>query len=348
LRAAGRDFPSAYAFRRFLQKTLPDHLLETPAEDPLAKLPRRAPAAIPEDIARRWPSASPRLLSGDDPALLANLPIDASVRPVGARGGPVAAEGALRRFVEERLPAYAEARNHPDDDASSGLSPYLHFGHLSAAEAVHAVLAQEDWTPSSLGEDRKGSRTGWWGTGESAEGFLDQLVTWRELGFAFSFHRPGEHDRWESLPEWARRTMEEHAGDPRSHVYTRAQLAGARTHDPVWNAAQRQLLREGRMQNYLRMLWGKKVLKWSPHPREAFDTLIDLNNRYAVDGRDPNSYSGISWVLGRFDRPWGPERPIFGKVRYMTSANTSKKLRLKEFLREYGEGTDPPQGELPI
>lgn len=337
LRATARGVPTAHAFRRFLQRTLPDHLLQTPAADPLAALPRRARAEIPADVARRWPAAAPALLAGSDPTLLARLPVDHSVAPVEARGGERAAQAALRRFVEDRLPRYGEAHNHPDDDASSGLSPYLHFGHLSAAEAVHAVLTREDWTPSSLGEDRRGSRSGWWGTSESAEGFLDELVTWRELGYVFAFHRPHDHDRWESLPDWARATMEAHAGDPRPHVYTREQLAAARTHDPLWNAAQRQLLREGRIHNYLRMLWGKNVLMWSTHPREALGTLIDLNNRYAADGRDPNSYSGIFWVLGRFDRPWGPERPIFGRIRYMTSANTARKVRVKEYLQRFGD-----------
>jgi len=347
LRATSREYPTAYAFRRFLQKTLPDHLLDTPAEDPLADLGDGAAAKIPEDVRERWAKASPELLSGKDASLLARLSIDSSVPPVEARGGPRAGEAALQRFVGGDLGRYGEGHNHPDDDASSGLSPYLHFGHLSAAEAVHAVLRHEDWSPSALGEDRRGSRTGWWGTGESAESFLDELVTWRELGYVFCFHRPDDYHRWESLPDWARATMEEHAGDAREHVYSRDQFAESRTHDPLWNAAQRQLVREGRIHNYLRMLWGKKILEWSAHPRDALEVLIDLNNRYAVDGRNPNSYSGIFWVLGRFDRAWGPERPIFGKIRYMTSKNTARKVRLTEYLRRFG-GADSPRGELAL
>jgi deoxyribodipyrimidine photo-lyase len=144
------------------------------------------------------------------------------------------------------------------------------------------------------------------------------------------------YDRWDSLPEWARKTLNEHSADPRPEIYSHEQLESAATRDRIWNAAQRQLLREGRMQNYLRMLWGKKVLEWSPQPQKALASLIELNNKYALDGRDPNSYSGIFWVFGRYDRAWGPERPIFGKIRYMTSDSTAKKLDLKRYLQTYG------------
>jgi deoxyribodipyrimidine photo-lyase len=168
-----------------------------------------------------------------------------------------------------------------------------------------------------------------------AEAFLDQLVTWRELGHNAAAWLPA-YDRWESLPAWARATLDEHAGDPRPYVYGREQLELAGTHDPLWNTAQRQLVVEGRIPNYLRMLWGKKILEWTRSPREALEVMIELNNRYALDGRDPNSYSGIFWVLGRYDRPWGPERPVFGTVRYMTSENAARKLKLNAYLRRYG------------
>ena len=173
----------------------------------------------------------------------------------------------------------------------------------------------------------------------AAEAFLDELVTWRELGFCFCSRRD-DYDRYESLPDWARKTLADHAGDSREHCFSQAEFEAAATHDQVWNAAQTQLAREGRLHNYLRMLWGKKILHWSPSPREALDTMIELNNKYAVDGRDPNSYSGIFWVLGRYDRAWGPERPIFGKIRYMSSENTVRKLRMKKYLETYGEGLD--------
>ena len=177
-----------------------------------------------------------------------------------------------------------------------------------------------------------------------AESFLDELVTWREIGFNMTSHRD-DYDRFESLPDFAKATLRKHADDPRPHLYTREQLDEARTHDPLWNAAQRQLVREGRMHNYLRMLWGKKVLEWSRTPEEALETLVHLNNRYAVDGRDPNSYSGIFWVFGRYDRAWGPERPIFGSVRYMSSENTARKLDVEGYLRRYGSSRTT-QGRL--
>ena len=144
-----------------------------------------------------------------------------------------------------------------------------------------------------------------------------------------------DYNQYESLPQWAQVTLEEHESDPRPHAYPLEQLEAAETHDELWNAAQRQLVREGRIQNYLRMLWGKKILEWSPSPRVALRSLIQLNNRYALDGRNPNSYSGIFWCLGRYDRAWGPERPIVGKVRYMSSESTARKLNVKNYLHRY-------------
>ena len=155
-----------------------------------------------------------------------------------------------------------------------------------------------------------------------------------QLGFNMCAQRSG-YDQYESLPTSAQTTLERHARDPRPTKYGARKLELAETHDPLWNAAQRQLVREGRLHNYLRMLWGKKILEWSASPREALAVMIELNNKYAVDGRDPNSYSGIFWTLGRYDRPWGPERPIFGTVRYMSSDNTARKLRVKEYLARY-------------
>jgi deoxyribodipyrimidine photo-lyase len=146
-----------------------------------------------------------------------------------------------------------------------------------------------------------------------------------------------EVDAYDSLPEWARRTLAEHEDDPREHLYELAAFRDAATHDPLWNAAQRQLRLEGRIHNYLRMLWGKKILEWSRTPQEALATMLDLNDRYALDGRDPNSLSGIFWCLGRYDRAWGPERPIFGKIRYMSSRNTARKVDVRGYLATYPE-----------
>jgi deoxyribodipyrimidine photo-lyase len=187
----------------------------------------------------------------------------------------------------------------------------------------------------AAGESRGGRRGAWWGADASTEAFLDQLVTWRELGLHFAQRRP-DHGRYESLPAWAQATLAAHAQDPREPCYGRARLESARTHDALWNAAQRQLVAEGVLPNYLRMLWGKKVLEWSRSPRAALAHLIELNNRYALDGRDPNSESGIFWTLGRFDRPWGPERPIFGLVRYMSTDATRKKLDVDGYLERWG------------
>ena len=330
MRAAEIVFPTAYAFRRFIQKRCREHLDERPRADPLARLDLPH-ALISNDILERWPAASPELLAAT-PEALARLPIDHTVAPC-AEGGSQAAARHLRHFLKNGLPSYGE-RNDPDACQTSGLSPYLHFGHIGAHEVFADILRGEGWTSAALAADARGGRQGWWGVSAPAEGFLDQLLTWRELGFNMCVHRPDYAD-YESLPAWARRTLEDHAGDRRDPHYTPAQLAAAATHDPLWNAAQRQLLREGTIHNYLRMLWGKKIIEWSESPRVALATLTDLNNRYALDGRDPNSYSGIHWVLGRYDRPWGPERPVYGKIRYMSSDNTARKLHLRAYLAKF-------------
>ena len=165
---------------------------------------------------------------------------------------------------------------------------------------------------------------------------MDQLCTWREIGFNMCWREPN-FDQFESLPSWALKTIDQHADDERKFVYSLDEFERAATHDEIWNAAQRQLVQEGRIHNYLRMLWGKKILHWSESPRDALAIMIELNNKYALDGRDPNSYSGIFWVLGRYDRAWGPERPIFGKLRYMTSENTAKKHRLTKYLKHFAK-----------
>ena len=199
-----------------------------------------------------------------------------------------------------------------------------------------ALSRLEDWTPGKIQGKPTGSSQGWWGTSPAAESYLDELITWRELGYNMCWQRP-DYDQYESLPEWAQRTLQEHASDHRSYIYSREQFESALTHDPLWNAAQSQLVREGRIHNYLRMLWGKKILEWTSSPREALGFMIELNNKYALDGRNPNSYSGIFWVLGRYDRAWGPERPVFGKIRYMSSENTARKVRVKEYIQRYCE-----------
>ena len=333
MRAADRAYPTAYAFRRFLQKSLPVHFHELPERDPLARVPRLASAALPDEVVRRWPRVDPAAFA-DLSGLVAALPIDHAVGPAAMRGGSAAGSRVLEDFLDRRLARYADDRNQPDVEAASGLSPWLHFGHVSPHEVFASLAARENWSPLGIRERSDGSREGWWGMSRNAESFLDELVTWREVGFNMASLRD-DHDRYESLPDWAKRTLAEHAADPREHLYSLDELDQARTHDALWNAAQTQLVREGRMHNYLRMLWGKKVLEWSASPEDALASLVELNNKYAVDGRDPNSYSGIFWVFGRYDRPWAPVRPIFGSIRYMSSANTARKLRVREYLRTY-------------
>jgi deoxyribodipyrimidine photo-lyase len=332
IRAADRCFTRAYDFRRFLQKRLPEYLDEFPA----IRLPDRGslPAfgGVPTAIADRWPRASQSLLSAG--ASVSDLPIDHQVAPIEERGGYEAGQRVLRRFLDDRLPLYGEERNQPEVAATSGLSPYLHFGHVSAHQILDAIARREEWGPWKLGDDRQGARKGWWNLEASTESFLDELVTWRELGDNFCFHRP-DHAEYAALSDWARESLAEHAGDDRPYLYSLEEFEQAQTHDDLWNAAQNELRETGRIHNYLRMLWGKKILHWSRSPQEALDIMIELNNKYAIDGRNPNSYTGILWVLGRFDRAWGPERPVFGKVRYMSSRNTRRKIRVNGYIQRW-------------
>jgi deoxyribodipyrimidine photo-lyase len=302
IRATPKSFARAYDFRRFLARELAPHLERVPRAKPLARLEIPRLRSLPSEIVRRWPRASAKLLSGDVSA----LPIDHSIAPVELEGGFEAGARALRRFVRERLERYVEDRNEPG--ASSGLSPYLHFGHVSA----HEVFA----------------------SAADATDFVDQLVTWRELGFNACVHE-SDPTSYASIPKWARRTLEEHARDPRKELYTRTQLENGETADELWNAAQNELRIAGTIPNYLRMLWGKKVFEWSATPRSAHATLFHLNDRYALDGRDPNSATGIQWIFGKYDRPWGPTRPIFGTVRYMSSASARRKLDLEDYVRRW-------------
>ena len=332
LRSTDKGFVTAAHFRRFLQKILPDHLRHVPAEDPLTRLPPRL-RSLPAEITERWPAASPGMLKGGS---LAALPIDHAVPPVAdVRGGDTAGERTLERFLDERLERYGEGRNDPGEPVTSGLSPYLHFGHVSPHQMFAAVAARERWSPERLGPRATGAREGWWGMSPAAEKFLDEAVTWREVGYNMAAHRE-DSERYESLPAWAQATLAKHERDRRPHLYDPDRFAAGETGDDLWNAAQGELREQGRIHNYLRMLWGKKVIEGSASPRAALDVLIDLNNRYALDGRDPNSYTGIFWCFGRYDRPWPPERPIFGTVRYMSSDSTRRKYKVDGYVARYG------------
>ena len=333
LQLVEREYPTAYAFRRFLHKALPAFIDDRPKESPLAGVVLPT-VHLADDIKQSWPAADlPTLLK---PRGLRHLPIDHLVDPVTQVGGSCAAASRLENFIARDLDHYADRRNVPDLDSTSRLSPYLHFGHISTHHIFSQLAEKEGWNSQQLSWKPTGQRSGWWGMSTSTEAFLDELVTWRELGYGFCRQRP-DYAEYSALPKWARATLEQHRGDHRPYLYSYQQLCSAQTHDPLWNAAQRQLLTEGRIHGYLRMLWGKKILEWSESPQVALTTMLDLNDRYALDGRDPNAYSGISWCLGRFDRAWGPERPIFGKIRYMTSQNTARKVAVKKYLQRYGD-----------
>ncbi len=333
LRATEQVYSRAVDFRRYLQKSLGPHLGEFPAPDPLAKAGFLAAVEIPETISSRWPAAAKALLAAES-GTLESLPIDHQVKPAALRGGHHEAWDRMKDFFARKLTDYAQRRNQPEMDVSSGFSPYLHFGFLSVHEVMHEMARHEQWTPRKLSLRANGSREGWWNMSAPAEAFLDELVTWREMGYNFSAHR-GDYQQYDSLPEWARKTLNHHSRDERAHLYTLEEFAAGATHDPLWNAAQMQIVREGWMHNYLRMLWGKKILEWTRTPQEAAAVMIELNNKYGLDGRNPNSYSGIFWVLGKYDRPWGPERPVYGQVRYMSSENTARKFSVKNYIAKY-------------
>ena len=316
LRAPERSFSTAHSFRRYIHKNVLNFIAEPPLSDPLKELDDVPDGSAivkqcfdevnvpltPLEFIWRVSEAS---REGRD--ALKALDIDHKVPPVdGRRGGSVTARTELKRFIEQRLNTYHVDRNHPERHGGSGLSPWLHFGHISSFEIVNEVLTSQKWNPMLITPPHNGRRAGWWGLSEGAEAFLDQVITWRELGFVYCYEHP-DHTSYETLPEWAKKTLEEHATDERPYVYTFEQLENAETHDPLWNAAQMQLRKEGIIHNYLRMLWGKKVLEWCPDPEEACEWLIQLNDRWALDGRNLLDFRKIRPRLVRTLSLWkGP------------------------------------------
>jgi deoxyribodipyrimidine photo-lyase len=226
-------------------------------------------------------------------------------------GGPANARKRLAKFVSDILPRYETTRNKPELDGSSRLSSYLHFGFLSSLEIALAV---------------KGSTA----PASAKEAFLEELIVRRELSYNMTKFNPN-YDSLAALPDWVHKTMRDHAGDARPVTYSLEQLERGETHDELWNASQRELIATGEMHNYVRMLWGKNVMAWTRSYEEAFEILVHLNNKYSLDGRNPNSYAGILWCFGKHDRPW-MERPIFGTIRYMTSGSTGKKFDSKKYV----------------
>lgn len=249
----------------------------------------------------------------EDPLRLArSLKTDDSVPPSPFfRGGRKEALKRLGRFLRNKLADYDTARNDPTRDGQSNLSPYLHFGQISPLEI--ALAARE-------------------ADAEAAAPFLEELIVRRELSHNFVSYNP-KYDQFESLPYWAQRTLQVHSRDKRPVRYTLEQLETASTEDPYWNAAQMEMVLTGKMHGYMRMYWGKKVLEWTRRPEEAFQILLTLNDKYELDGRDPNGYAGIAWCFGKHDRPW-KERPVFGKVRCMNAAGLRRKFNADLYVRK--------------
>jgi deoxyribodipyrimidine photo-lyase len=286
---------AARVIRPRLKQHLDDYLV--PCSNPVAGrgVTQKLESLDPaEDLLARW-----RLL-------------DRSVTPVSSfAAGTSEALRRLNDFIANRLDGYPGT---PERDCSSQLSPYLHFGHISPVTIALAVRA------SKASEEAKGK-------------YLDELITWRELAINFVRYQP-HYDTIECGEPWAHRTLAAHASDPRPIVYTRAQLESASTRDPLWNAAQLQMLHLGWMHNGMRMYWAKKILEWSRSPQQAYQTAVYLNDRYFLDGRDPNGYAGVAWAIaGKFDRPWF-ERPIFGTIRYMSAKAAEKKFDTGAYIRQ--------------
>lgn len=325
---------SAFIFRKTMQRHFIECYTRPPAADPLGNLLNKMKIDLPDECRVQMKAADQMIHHIDQ--TLRTLPINHGIGPLSIQGTRLAGLDRLHSFLENALIRYGDEANHPDANATSKLSPWLHFGLISVWEVVHSVFEYQppEWDLGNL-TYRNGTRLGFFGGHDSIQHFLDEIITWRETGFHFAQYCP-EYDRYETLPDWVRKTLEKHSSDPRDYLYRLDDFEKAETHDNIWNAAQRQLKEEGIIHNYLRMLWGKKILEWSANPRDALAIMIELNNRYAADGRDPNSYSGIFWVLGRFDRPW-QERNVLGKVRYMSSDNTVKKVRMKQYLKKFGD-----------
>lgn len=305
---------AAYTIRPKIHRLLPRFLTPCPA-------PR---------VRRRWQGPLPEFhfefSESQIPSIVATCEIDHSVPPsLSFRGSREEAEARLRLFLETNLRRYAKERNQPAAHATSRMSPYLHFGRVSSLEIA---LAARDYAR----EHRL-----------IADEFLEELIVRRELAFNFARHSPNPACL-SNLPEWARATLLAHAKDPRQPCYTRAQFERAETHDELWNACQKEMLLRGVIHGYYRMYWGKKIIEWSPTCQDALETMIHIHDRYALDGRDPNTYTNILWCFGLHDRPW-QERPVFGMIRYMSLDGMKRKTGVDSYLREIAwlerTATDP-------
>ncbi len=242
--------------------------------------------------------------------VLSKLKIDESVREVEYfHGGTGEALNHLENFFENKLDHFKDERNDPVRDYLSHMSPYLHFGQISPLHIALAVSNRES---------------------QGKEAFLEELLVRRELSMNFVFYNPLYH-KFDCLPDWAKKTLLEHENDEREYIYSKDELERAETHDPYWNAAEMEMVLTGKMHGYMRMYWGKKILEWTDNPREAFDIALYLNNKYEIDGRDPNGFTGVAWCFGKHDRAW-KEREIFGKVRYMNANGLRRKFKIDQYV----------------
>ncbi len=291
---------AAYTARPMIHRLLPEFLITV--GNSKAEVPWR------RSDASRVHSLAP------DANIMADWTLDTSVPPVnGFTGGTDEGLKRLKRFINKGLATYVKDRNKPELDATSHLSPYLHFGHLGPHTVALAV--QKTDAPKV-----------------AKEAFLEQLIVRRELAVNFVRFN-ADYDNFGCAEPWAHKSLAQHARDERKR-YTQRELEEARTHDPLWNAAQQQLVASGWMHNYMRMYWAKKILEWSKTPAEAFRVAVYLNDKYELDGRDPNGYAGIAWaIVGKHDRPWF-DRPIFGQVRYMSLASTSRKFDSRRYIEQ--------------
>jgi deoxyribodipyrimidine photo-lyase len=257
---------------------------------------------------------------------LDSLQIDHSVQPsTQFHGGQAEGKLHVQRFIDERLAGYSERRNHPEVAGTSELSAYLHFGQISIQQTAWEI---EQYVPPTTGSARidiDGGRAA----------YLEEAIVRRELAINFAT-RNLHYDTLAGCPNWARETLRKHANDPREWVYTREEFEQAQTHDELWNACQREMVISGRMHGYMRMYWAKKMLEWTATPDEAFDYAVYINDKYELDGRDANGYTGIAWAIGgKHDRPWGPERPIFGLVRYMALSGMQRKMDTRAYIYKW-------------
>ncbi len=270
-----------------------------------------------------------------------HLNMDESIAPIlTMQGGATEAKGKLHCFTMQKLPLYHKQRNIPALDIQSGLSPYLHFGQISAMEIVQHVLqnAGINLADLSLMISNKGDLLP---QEAGIASFAEELIIRRELSFNFCHYNPN-YDSFSCLPAWAKATLLDHLSDNREAHYSLDRLEQCDTNDVYWNAAQREMMLTGKMHNYMRMYWGKRVLAWCDSPEDAYHILVHLNNRYELDGRDANAYAGIAWCFGKHDRPW-MNRKIYGMVRYMNAAGLERKYDMDAYLQKvirYNKGSD--------